>query len=168
MKLHRGLGITQKAAWHLLHKIRFAMDNDNGLLFGTVEVNETFIGGLEKNKHADKKLHAGRGGVGKSIVIGMKDREANLVAAKVIKNTNSQPCMNLFRKMQNRALQSLGMTSKATRISKVMITSSSSIRSVNMYGSKLTLMASNRSGQCSSEHTKEHIIESARSTSIDM
>ena len=96
MKLHRGLGITQKAAWHLLHKIRYAMDNDNGLLFGTVEVNETFIGGLEKNKHADKKLHAGRGGVGKSTVIGMKDREVNLVAAKVIKNTNSQPCMNLF------------------------------------------------------------------------
>lgn len=63
---------------------------------------------MEKNKHADKKLHAGRGGAGKSTVIGLKDREVNLVAAKVIKNTkqstlyefikeNAEPGITVFR-----------------------------------------------------------------------
>ena len=45
------------------------------------------MGGLEKNKHKDKKLNAGCGGVGKSIVAGIKDRETNQVKAKVIENT---------------------------------------------------------------------------------
>ena len=56
-------------------------------LGGPVEVDETCIGGLERNKHADKKLNAGRGGVGKSIVVGVKDRETKRIDAEVIPDT---------------------------------------------------------------------------------
>ena len=61
MKLHRDLGITQKTAWHLAHRIRKAWETDKGLFAGPVEVDETYIGGKERNKHADQKRRAGRG-----------------------------------------------------------------------------------------------------------
>ena len=77
MKLHRDLGITQKSAWHLAHRIREAWDVVADKFAGPVEVDETYIGGLEKNKHESKKLNAGRGTVGKVAVAGMKDRETN-------------------------------------------------------------------------------------------
>ncbi len=88
MKLHRDLGITQKSAWHLAHRIRESWDKRGGLFFGPVEVDETYVGGVEGNKHASKKLKKGRGGVGKVAVIGMKDRETNAVIAKPIDETD--------------------------------------------------------------------------------
>jgi transposase-like protein len=83
VQMAKELGVTQKTAWFLDHRIREAMKQNGGQLFGTVEADETFVGGLEKNKHASKRIHAGRGGVGKSIVFGLKSRNGE-TRAKVL------------------------------------------------------------------------------------
>ena len=90
MKLHRDIGVTQKTAWHMAHRIREAWASKNEPLSGTVEVDETFIGGKERNKHRDRKLNAGRGTVGKTVVIGVKERDANQVSASVAPGTDSK------------------------------------------------------------------------------
>ena len=91
MKMHRELGISQKSAWHLVHRIRKVWTvSDHELFNGPVEADEVYIGGLEKNKHESKKLKAGRGSVGKTAVVGVKDRETNEVRASVVDKTNAK------------------------------------------------------------------------------
>ena len=91
MKLHRDLGITYKTAWHLAHRIRETWEKDQSLFSGPVEVDETYIGGKRRNMHLAKRRQlTGRGPVGKTAVVGMKDRDSNHVAAEVVHATDSK------------------------------------------------------------------------------
>ncbi len=90
MKLHRDLGITQKSAWFLGHRLREAFSNPGRLFDGPVEVDETFLGGKRKNmpksKRAEAKKTLGEGGTsGKTVVAGAKDRETKKVSARVVR-----------------------------------------------------------------------------------
>jgi transposase-like protein len=91
-EVHRSLGITQKSAWFLLHRIRLAMQTGTfRKLSGEVEVDEAFIGGKARNMHKAKREKAikGRGAVGKSIVIGVLERDGE-IRTKVIPDTKKQ------------------------------------------------------------------------------
>ena len=89
MKLHRELGISQKAAWFMLHRLRLTFAAGTGPFAGPVEVDETYMGGKRKNMpRAKREELTGRGAVGKTAVVGAKDRETNQVAAKVVESTD--------------------------------------------------------------------------------
>ena len=92
-EIHRALGITQKSAWFVLHRIRLAMqDEREGKLSGEIEADETFIGGKSRNMHAKKrrqKIH-GRGPVGKTIVAGVLERGGEVRTEVVAKRRKKQ------------------------------------------------------------------------------
>jgi transposase-like protein len=91
-ELARDLGITQKSAWHMLHRIRLAMQMGTfEKLSGEVEVDETYIGGKARFMHKDKReaMIKGRGSVGKVAVMGLLERNGK-VRAKVIGNTTRE------------------------------------------------------------------------------
>ena len=90
MKLHRDLGVTQKTAWHLAHRIRRALRSGGFQFFGPVEADESYFGGKRRNMPKSKRTQLeGRGPVGKTAVVGVKDRATKKVQAQVVENTAS-------------------------------------------------------------------------------
>jgi transposase-like protein len=96
-EIARHVGVTQKSAWFMLHRIRYALANGSLEMFGgpesgPVEVDECFIGGKPKNMHMKQRLkmqngiHANK----KMAVMGMLDRESRQVRAKVIPNAKRE------------------------------------------------------------------------------
>jgi len=90
MKLHRDIGVSQPTAWFMLHRIREGWKQSGGGQFsGPDEVDETYFGGKRRNIQKSKREQlSGRGAVGKTAVVGAKDRKTNQVAAKAVTSTN--------------------------------------------------------------------------------
>lgn len=81
------LGVTQKTAWFLCHRIREVwMKSKKDKLDGIIEIDETYIGGLEKNKKKSQKRSWGRGPSGKLTVVGGRSREGKIVTSTVPDN----------------------------------------------------------------------------------
>ncbi|MGD0671742.1 MAG: IS1595 family transposase [Candidatus Binatus sp.] len=99
-EIHRAIGVTQKTAWFMLHRIRLAMHSEDGKLSGgEIEADETFIGGLARNMHKDKKAKiTGTGGAGKAIVMGLLDRNSSKVRLAHVPNTQGDTLHTHVRK----------------------------------------------------------------------
>jgi transposase-like protein len=91
-QLERMLGVTYQTAWFMSHRIREAMKSKGGLLGGggnVVEADETYVGGLENNKHASKRKHIGTGASGKQMVFSLVDRKAGQVRSFHLPSVNA-------------------------------------------------------------------------------
>ncbi len=99
-EIHRALHVTQKTAWFMDHRIRLAMQTGTfEKMKGQVEVDETFIGGLARNMHKDKKAKiTGTGGAGKVVVMGLLDRKSKKVRIAHVPNVQRDTLQTQVRK----------------------------------------------------------------------
>lgn len=101
MQLAKEIGVTQKTAWFILGRLREACSTPDNIdkLKGIVEIDEAFFGGKERNKHESNKLHAGRGSVGKTTVLGMRERGgrtiAKVTAIRSLQNVTDEVVANI-------------------------------------------------------------------------
>ena len=90
MRLHRDLGVSYPTAWYMLHRIRAALETGELRFDGDVEVDETYVGGKEGNKHKSQREGVGGGTYGKTAVAGAKERKSGKVKARVIKSADKR------------------------------------------------------------------------------
>ena len=99
MKLSRDIGVKQATAWFMLHRIREAWaGDDDDQLDGPAEVDETYMGGKRRNMpKAKRRQLEGRGAIGKTAVVGVKDRDTNEVRAEVVDFTDGETLKGFVR-----------------------------------------------------------------------
>lgn len=100
-EIKRGLGISQKSAWHLMHRIRYAQHHGSfeKMMSGHIEVDETFVGGKSRNMHAGKRAQriTGRGGNDKTAVIGILERGGK-IRTSVVANRKKKTLQSEVKK----------------------------------------------------------------------
>ena len=97
-ELHRSIGVTQKTAWFMLHRIRLALQNGSiEMLKGEVEADETYVGGIAKFMHYTKRQQRGKmvGSAGKTTVVGAIERGGKAVA-KIVEVPNTKTLTNFI------------------------------------------------------------------------
>src|SRR5271170_517955 len=104
-EIARALGVTQKSAWHMLHRLREAMNG--GAMFkmggnGPIEIDETHFGPNTRKMHANKREKLSKEGYQKPVVMGMLDRESRQVRAKVVPNVKRETLLNEILKQIER------------------------------------------------------------------
>ena len=167
MKLHRELGIGQKAAWFMLHRLRTAVESGSALFSGPVEVDETYMGGKRANMSNAKRkelVGTGRGAAGKVAVVGLKDRATKQVRAQVVTRTDA-PTLQGFV-IEHAAPDATVYTDEASAYEGLPMTHEAVKHSVKEFvrGQVHTNGAESPSGQCSSADISVPTTRCRRST----